>query len=193
MSLDSFSNSLNSCLKDKNVLHLKNIFNVDLNWNDVVNLIDYKYSNESISNNNNLMVNRNNLITDILPQGQLHWHIWNSENYLKIKDIVDIFLRSNINHNKKIFSAKLSVNLAGNKSLYNAHKDFQNVLSIQMIGSVEYRIYQDINANYEQSIDVSNLAYDSYILNKGDALLVPSGRIHQVFVTQPRSTLLLDF
>ena len=145
---------------------------------------------------NNFMYNKNEL-TDILIYNKMDpqfWDIFNKNNTLFLFEE----FKNNFNNFEervqfKLFTAKAILNFIGNESEYYAHKDFNDVISCQCIGSIEYRIYENIDCEFSKPVNVDKLNYKSYFMNPGDIIYIPSGTIHQVIVKEPRATILFDF
>lgn len=90
------------------------------------------------------------------------------------------------------FSLKMISNLVGDEGGYWIHPDPHDVITLQMQGSVEYRIYENVPEHLMGLKDNEGLEYKSYILNPGDIFFMTAGTIHQAFVSGPRITTILD-
>jgi hypothetical protein len=100
------------------------------------------------------------------------------------RTILDIESMTGLNLSR----AKSILNFVAKEHDYYIHKDEHNVLSWQCIGSVEYRLYKNID-DLDLEKAESSSTYESVILNPGDIIFLPAGLAHQVVVTEPRATL----
>jgi uncharacterized RmlC-like cupin family protein len=102
----------------------------------------------------------------------------NDENGLKGLDST-IKLLSNF-LGAEFFNVKSIINFAGHEADYYKHEDPNDVISWHCIGTVEWRIY-----NGDE--------YESYHLNPGDIFYCPKGTVHQIVVSEPRASIVLDY
>jgi len=100
------------------------------------------------------------------------------ENGLKVFKNVTDFL--NIYLGAEFFNIKSIINFAGYEADYFKHEDPNDVISWHCIGTVEWRIY-----NGDE--------YESYHLNPGDIFYCPKGTVHQIVVSEPRASIVLDY
>jgi ribosomal protein L16 Arg81 hydroxylase len=57
---------------------------------------------------------------------------------------------------------------------------------------MEWRIYPNLKDENIDQIKVKDEPYESYILEPGDVIYVPTGMGHQVVVSEPRASLILQ-
>lgn len=93
------------------------------------------------------------------------------------------------------FEVKAIINFIGSESEYWVHKDDHEVVSWHCQGKMEWRIYPSEAENelwkQEQHMKIES-PYDSYILEPGDVIYVPTGTIHEVVTPEPRASLILQ-
>lgn len=80
----------------------------------------------------------------------------------------------------QFFNVKSIINFAGHEADYYKHEDPNDVVSWHCIGTVEWRIY-------------SGDDYKSYILEPGDIFYCPKGTVHQIVVSEPRASIVMDY
>jgi hypothetical protein len=90
------------------------------------------------------------------------------------------------------FEIKAILNLVGGESEYWAHVDDHEVVSWHCQGTMEWRIYPNLKDENIDQIKVKDEPYESYILEPGDVIYVPTGMGHQVVVSEPRASLILQ-
>lgn len=93
------------------------------------------------------------------------------------------------------FEIKAILNLIGSESEYWVHKDDHEVISWHCQGKMEWKIYHSEAENelWKQHENIKIEApYDSYILEPGDVIYVPTGTIHEVVASEPRASLILQ-
>jgi len=167
-------------------------------WSDLIKALDYKFNNphpEFVHEPREMFIFNNERCTDIFKYHLMDLQFWNVDNYRSLTSLIPQ-TKNLINFLKEDVSGewyiKCLMNLVGKEAALTAHKDDHHVISWQCEGSVEYRIYEDVDSDFGVPIDFHNLKYDSYILNPGDIMIMPAGTIHQAVVFQPRATLILD-
>lgn len=93
------------------------------------------------------------------------------------------------------FEIKAILNLIGEESEYWVHKDDHEVISWHCQGKMEWRIYSN-EAEQELWKQEKHMKieapYQSYILEPGDVIYVPTGTIHEVCASEPRASLILQ-
>ena len=110
-------------------------------------------------------------------KGQKHDH----GNFLtEVEPIIDRINESF--DSSKIYAGKLHLNLLGDGQSYDIHEDDHDVLSWQTNGKVEYRIHDSKNFDL----------YETYLLEPGDIIYMPSGLIHSIRVIEPRTTIIFQ-
>lgn len=112
------------------------------------------------------------------------------DNYIDVKQLIDLF--SPIFPR---FEIKAIMNLIGKESEYWVHKDDHDVVSWHCQGTMEWRIYGSETENelWKQHKNIKiDSPYDSYILEPGDVIYVPTGTIHEVVALEPRASLILQ-
>lgn len=166
------------------ISHIKKNFNNTFNWETFINILNYKYKNNSLNLNENLLKNKSGNNTDILLQGKMYLHIWNLneknvEKFLNETDYEKIkkYIKDNFNKN---FKVKACINWVGDNDSFIMHSDPQDVLTWQCIGSVDYVIEENGTEN-------------RYTINEGDIFYIKSGTPHKVVATGPRASILFDF
>ena len=87
---------------------------------------------------------------------------------------------------------KLISNFVGYENTYGVHPDPHDVISFNLLGNVEYRIFYNV-AEKDYHTNTEEYEYTSYLLRPGDMIYMPKGLVHQVVVSEPRITLVADF
>lgn len=165
------------------VVVIKKIFNDVLNWSDFIKLIDYVSSKK---------YNSSNIRKEAIS-------IQNKEFYIRISDVIDPITKKNINNiipqldcvvdffddifNQKVNYAECYANLTSNSSIKQAHNDQWTAVAWNCVGSVEWRIYNNLDKDI----------YQSYILNPGDVIVIPKGILHSVVAKEPRMSISLAY
>ena len=144
-----------------NYEYLKGRFNYCQNilWEDVI----YKIDNEFKSSSYKLLVERTQAPTFVLHNSYLPG------------SLKPIFERVNNEMNTKVLHVYTS--LGENSPTFGRHSDDVDVLIIQSIGSVKYKIDND----YKQS--------DIITLYPGDGIIIKRGVYHTPIIKEPRVTL----
>jgi ribosomal protein L16 Arg81 hydroxylase len=92
---------------------------------------------------------------------------------------------------KKAGAVKNIMNfVSGDK--YYVHRDTHDVIAWQCIGSVEWRLYKNIEDSELHTVN-PEAEYESIVLKPGDAIFVPKGLAHQVVITEPRASIIFDY
>jgi hypothetical protein len=165
------------------IIVIKNLFNNVLSWLDFIKLIDHVSSKE---------YNSSNIRKEPISS-------WNEEFYIRIADVVDPITKRNINNiipqldnvldffddifNEKVNYAECYANLTSNSSIKPAHNDQWTAVAWNCVGSVEWRIYKDVNKDI----------YKSYIVSPGDVIVIPKGVLHSVVANEPRMSISLGY
>lgn len=187
--------------EEKTVWHKKGILPNTPQWIDFFNLMTKKYHRpfENIWTPH-LMTNKleNGEMggTDIMIYGKMDPVIFKAvqyadgnygDNFIDASPMIDllspVFPR---------FEIKAILNLVGGESEYWAHKDDHEVVSWGCQGTMEWRIYPNLKDDNIDQIKVKDEHYDSYILEPGDLIYVPTGIGHQVVTPEPRASLILQ-
>ena len=144
-----------------NYEYLKGRFNYCQNilWEDVI----YKIDNEFKSSSYKLLVERTQAPTFVLHNSYLPG------------SLKPIFERVNNEMNTKVLHVYTS--FGSNSPTFGRHSDDVDVLIIQSIGSVKYKIDND----YKQS--------DIITLYPGDGIIIKRGVYHTPIIKEPRVTL----
>lgn len=188
-----FAEENNKCL------YIPNALNNVPTWELFFKVLSHKYNTDDTSNNpDHFIANLKNHITDIFIYNNLDIQFWNAARYDR-DEVLFPQIEEFLNFTKNIvnghgWQVKALMNLVANEADYAAHKDGHHVVSWQCIGNVEYRIYDNVKANFADQIDhlLTDVPYVSYILKPGDVIFMPTGIVHKAVVTEPRATLILD-
>lgn len=193
-------------LKQKKALFLKSYIKNSPSWDNFIGLISHQYNNSPTIagiEDEDIFIYNNSKNTYMYsdsknghPFSLNLWYIYHKDSSANsshkfydmpyIQDFIADFAPDS-------FAAKSIINLAGNEFYGSVHKDPQDVVSWCCVGSVEYRIYEDVpGSEYGCNIDNTDLKYDSYIMEPGDVILVPAGTIHQAICHEPRASILID-
>jgi hypothetical protein len=84
---------------------------------------------------------------------------------------------------RSIRSSFALLNFSNAENITNRHSDLTHNLYFQCVGSVTWRIYDDLNSD----------TYKEYDLVTGDAIWVPSGVSHEVIAKEPRTAITIAF
>jgi hypothetical protein len=168
------------------VLFFKNTIPTTPSWDDFIQNLNINYNNNITIDSNDKRFNNSVLIYNRLDP----------ISFMLIKDnSIGLIQKSsniyNIINDINIDCIKSIINFVGNESKYYIHADSHDVISWHCIGSVEWRIYKTLKQENPPPAE-STEPYESYILNPGDILFVPSGIVHQVVVTEPRASILFN-
>jgi len=193
-------------LKEKKTLFLKSHIKNSPSWENFIGLINHQYNSPTIiegAEDEDIFIHHNNkntyMYSDSKDGRPFSFNLWfiyyknlsfnGSDKFYDMPYIQDFIA----DFAPDSFAAKSIINLAGNEFYGSVHKDPQDVVSWCCVGSVEYRIYEDVpNSEYGCNIDNTDLKYDSYIMEPGDVILVPAGTIHQAICHEPRASILID-
>jgi len=184
--MDNLVNSINN----NQVYYQKNAFEEFLSWGNFISLLDYQYNKSKISEGNNpdhRVINKNGNVTNISKYTDFHYHLLEIVSSDHINPSIYnefIYIKNMMNYFKLIFPSRFTlkalINLVGGDFVGEIHDDPYHVFSMQHLGTIEYMI-KDIDGN-------SN----TYILEPGDLLFIPSGMKHSVLPSEPRGTLIFD-
>lgn len=210
--VESLSSLIKKSYDSNEVLHLKNFTDLKFFWEDILKILDYKYQNAKIGEEENPPnVNRiksfanGNYAEIVKNTDNFHFHIWSilssrtiddyiyniSENFLK----TFIYFIDYLKYTNETGLFKTVVNFVGNEAIMPVHKDYHSTIFIQCVGSVSYKIYEGIDGETEVNLIEnirSDTKFESITLNPGDVMFIPKGKVHQVIATEPRASLLLD-
>ena len=141
--------------------YLKDRFNYcqNVSWTDVIDKIDNEFKNLSYK----LMVEERQAPTFVL------------RNLYLPGTLRQVFNKVNEDMKTKILHVYTS--LGGNSPTFGRQKVTMDVLIIQSIGSVKYRI------------DNNSIESDIVTLNPGDGIIIREGVYHTPIIQQPRVTL----
>lgn len=162
------------------ISHKKHIFSNVPNWENFIDILNYKYKIESKNNNELLLKNNLNQTTDILIQGRMYMHVWELKNDKTFDILKNTDYPNILKYINEDFEVKASINLAANNDKFIKHHDSQDVLTWQCVGSVNYIIEEDG-------------LQKTYKLEPGDLFFMPAGTIHQAVAIEPRASLIFDF
>ena len=155
---------IDSMKKTKNTIYeyLEGRFNYCQNilWEDVIYKIDNEFKNFSYK----LLVEKRQAPTFVLHNSYL-------PGYLN-----PIFERVNNEMNTKVLHIYTS--FGSNSPTFGRHKDSMDVLIIQSIGQIKYKIDDDNTMNS-----------DIITLNSGDGIIIKKGVYHTPIIEEPRVTL----
>ena len=145
--------------------YLKDRFNYcqNVSWTDVIDKIDNEFKNLSYK----LMVEERQAPTFVL------------RNLYLPGTLRQVFNKVNEDMKTKILHVYTS--LGGNSPTFGRHIDTMDVLIIQSIGSVKYRI------------DNNSIESDIVTFNPGDGIIIREGVYHTPIIQQPRVTLSISW
>lgn len=184
------------------VLYKKGLLLDTPGWSDFIELMHYKFNNPSgypwdDQLMSHLLPNGERKATDILIYNKMDPVIFKAVEYTgdtfvnndikKAQPLIDYFMPL-----YKNFQIKALINFVGNESKYWAHKDDHDVISWHCIGQMEWRIYPHLPDEHVDQVEVMNMPYETYLLDPGDVLFCPRGIGHQVFMPEPRASLILQ-
>lgn len=170
--------SFNEARANKKPLLLKNLFSNVPGWEDFINNLYNKAHSDQL-----MQYGHGRNLNDIAVYNYLDPFVafaasQEDENGLKGLKGVSDFFRSYLDID--FFNIKSIINFAGHEADYYKHEDPNDVISWHCIGTVEWRIY-------------SGDDYESYILEPGDIFYCPKGTIHQIVVSEPRASIVMDY
>lgn len=167
-------------------MFLKNAIPAVPRWSDFIQNLNANYNSNVIIDSSDKRFNNSVLIYNKLDPISFMSMKDNSINLIeKSSNIYNIINNINIDCMKTI------INFVGNESKYYIHADSHDVISWHCIGSVEWRVYKTLKQENPPPTESSE-PHESYILNPGDILFVPSGIVHQIVVTEPRASILFN-
>lgn len=194
----NFQKLIDEARNNKDIVFLKKFLTPAMSWEQCVNCIHYNYNSDNNQNRHiERFINRQDGSTsNIFAYRHLNLCIFNIvENDLNIFQQVEPIL-NNFNFNKSKYNSRILIDLVGNESKYNIHKDKTDGISWQQLGTMEWRVFGDVDGEYEKPLDLdkdlSYLKYKSYIFEPGDIIFIPKGVVHQVIVEEPRASILLN-
>ena len=177
--------------QNNDIVFIKNVFPNVPSWDDFINNLDYKYNSKKTIDINDIRFHNDVLIYNKLdPISFINTNLIDVELDSMVKNsypVYKIFNELNI----QIICVKSIINFVGNESDYYIHADHHDVISWHCVGQIEWRIYKTLKQQEPPPL-TSDEPYESYILNPGDILFVPSGIVHQVVVSKPRASILFN-
>lgn len=158
-------------------------------WNYVMKYLDKKFNETLIYDikHDKFLKNKNKEIVPIFKYGDFDLQAW-FINLPECNQMSKIFSLNEKHVNDMNF--KILIDFLGTGENNNIHKDHSEVYSWTWINSVEYRIYEDNDYPFGQSLDIHNQPYESFIIEAGDVLYMPKGIIHQSIINEPRVSLI---
>lgn len=192
----SILNLIEEAKSNRDVVFIQNYFEPFLKWEDVIAYINLEYNSDDINNiqDSRMLKRIDGHETKILAYRHLNLALFDTLNkmpdlHLKIKDFAEEAGFDNV-------SSRMLVDIVGNESKYNIHKDKVNIISWHHLGQIEWRIYKDVEGDFgiplDEFQDLSSHEYKSYIVNPGDILIVPRGTVHQIIVKEPRASIIIN-
>lgn len=176
--MNSLIGQFNNARKNNQVLLLKNFMPNVPSWQDFINNIYNKANSDQL-----MKFKHGKNLNDIAIYNHLDLFIpfaadMDNENcLLGLKEVTKTL-------NKELgvtfFNIKSIINFAGYEADYYKHEDPNDVISWHCIGTVEWRIYGKDD-------------YKSYILEPGDIFYCPKGTVHQIVVSEPRASIVMDY
>ena len=158
-------------------------------WNYVMKYLDKKFNETPIYDvkHYEFLKNKNKEIVPIFKYGDFDLQAW-FINLPECNQMSKIFSLNEKHVNDMNF--KILIDFLGTGENNTIHKDHSEVYSWTWINSIEYRIYEDNDYPFEQSLDIHNQPYESFIIEAGDVLYMPKGIIHQSIINEPRVSLI---
>ena len=165
--------------KNMDIVHIKNIFSPIFDWSDIIFSIN-DYFNSDYSgpehDSDRFLTKLNGEKTNVFAYKNLNLCLFNFlENNEKINKKFYDFTNS-MNILKEKTGSRALIDLVGNASQYNIHKDLNDGISFQQLGKMEWRVFGDIEGPCEHPLDLNNdlsyLPYKSYIFEPGDGFVV---------------------
>ena len=177
---------------EKRPVLFKGILPTNSDWNYIMNYINNKF-NETPKyqvQNDRFFKNKKDKTVPMLSNSDLNLQAWGIK-LPECKNLSDTFSITNkVNES----SFKLLIDFLGFGNLNNIHKDKSEVYSWTLINSVEYRIYGNKNEYpFEETLEIGNEPYESFIIEAGDVMYMPKGVVHQSVVNEPRVSLIASF
>lgn len=172
------------------ILHLSKFISNYPRWEDFINNLSYKLNSKKISDwNDPRDFETKNGSTDVFAYNKFDIQVRHAcelidQNY----KLNFLFKDSEILKELSFYSGfdfpniKTLINFVGNESEYHVHKDDHDVILIHCEGTVEWRIYKSLDAD----------SFTSYLIKPGDIVFAPRGVFHQVVVSEPRASIILD-
>jgi uncharacterized RmlC-like cupin family protein len=171
-------NSFNKARKYKKPLLLKYFFKKVPAWEDFIKNLYYKANSEQL-----MQYGHGRNLNDIAIYNYLDPFVAfaaNTKNENGLQGLSDVINFFDLHLGAKFFNIKSIINFAGHEADYYKHEDPNDVISWHCIGTVEWRIYEGDN-------------YKSYILEPGDIFYCPKGTVHQIVVSEPRASIVMDY
>jgi uncharacterized RmlC-like cupin family protein len=168
----------NKARENKTPLLFKNFFSDVPKWQDFINNLNNKAHSEQLMNYSHGKNLNDVAIYNYLDPFVAFAATQENENGLIGLKTVSDFLIKNLKIN--FFNIKSIINFAGYEADYYKHEDPNDVISWHCIGTVEWRIYGKDD-------------YKSYILEPGDIFYCPKGTVHQIVVSEPRASIVMDY
>lgn len=183
---------------NKSYIHLPAAHDYRMDWNEFIDLfgkMKRSINPDSSKNKTDQFIGSDQDELKMLKYNNFDYVLFNTKNLnektLEIFSIYTDFINKK-DYSKTYSCIKTLANFIGDEGPYGIHPDPHDVMALQLLGQVEYRIYQDVPESRFHFKDNSGLEYKSYILNPGDIFFMTSGIIHQSFVSEPRITTIID-
>lgn len=196
---------IKKAIEEKTAYYYKDAHNFNLEWSEYISVL-YK-AHKNIKENKHCNCDDfsqqhkdqrfqgHNGAIAMLLYNKFDPVIFNVCKYFKCGDNIEKFVLENTN--TQSISIKLIANIAGAEDGDGyIHKDQTDVMSFQLTGICQYRIFKNIPQDYENFNpikDPSRFEYVTYDLKPGTLIFVPKGVYHQVLISEPRITAVADF
>lgn len=203
MSYEMLQEKITQSIESGEPFLIKSFFNYDLDWEDIVSLINNAYHTlfeEDLNKPHGFVFNeKENKYTKLLiPSGvggafhtqeiEKYKTFQNSKKYDEIKKVKDIILSMNLR-----CSIKFSINMLKNGPDVSSHRDTHHVLVTQAIGNAYYTTFDSVESDpFSSYVEARGRKHTNYELNKNDLLFLPYGTIHAVKNLDTRASCIID-
>lgn len=186
---------IKSAKKNNTFLHIKN-FNKDVpSWDDFINNINYKYSNNydfKEKQHTRFLMNENTQTEILCQHNQLdafsHYsyvfkdgkNIFSSGHLDGCNHVANILKNSLVKGNSSIHVTAIT-NFIKHDKKYEIHSDKTEVINWHCIGKIDWKVYDE-----QDNCSILNI-------DPGDLVFIPAGMKHEVIIYEPRASIIFDF
>lgn len=187
--------------QDYNFFQIKKYFDEEKTWNQIIEVIDNYYNNidqfDEIPENAAKNVFKNFTTDKYTNVRELyHLNIW-------IENIANREKESDFECIKKVkeevfdlfdnppWGASLIINFVTNGTRLSPHKDTTHSIALQLIGTAEWRIYENLEGPLVDQLPESD-EYASLTMEPGDLIFVKKGVGHRVKALTPRASITMS-
>jgi hypothetical protein len=181
-------------------IHIPSSHEYRMDWNECISLLEKMKRSvdpDFSKNNDKRFIGSENGRHKIIKYNHFDYVLFNTEDtsdkMANIFNYIKSFMPKHDHLATDIIPAmKTLINFVGDEGQYGIHPDPHDVITMQLLGQVEYRIYENVPEDRIHHPDSNGLIYKSYMLKPGDIFYMKSGVIHQAVVSEPRITTILD-